>query len=128
MMGCWPACHFLTISSIITAMCDCPQSPLEHAPPTPAFAVLFTLRAAIMSNAAGAAGAGAGVDLVVEATSESHFNSILEGSRDRLVTVFFWEDFHEASRRGGQMDMVVTQLARAHPDVKFVKVGAHVWV
>lgn len=68
------------------------------------------------------------MDLVIEATSESHFNSILEGSRDRLVTVFFWEDFHEASRRGGQMDMVVTQLARAHPDVKFVKVGAHVWV
>merc|ERR1719238_2661709 len=33
-----------------------------------------------MSNAAGAAGAGAGVDLVVEATSESHFNSIPEVS------------------------------------------------
>lgn len=84
-----------------------------------------------MAAVTGAGGAGAGggsapaadAPAVVEATSEAQFNTLLANARGALVTVFFWEDFHEASRRGGQMDAVVSQLARVHPDVKFVKVG-----
>lgn len=93
------------------------------------FCAAFEARACepvTMSTGAGAATgsggvAGAGAHGVVDVTSEAQFKS-LSSAAPGLVCVFFWEDFHEASRRGGQMDMVVTQLAKAHPDVSFLKV------
>ena len=44
------------------------------------------------------------------------------GTQQSSLVCFFWADFHEPSKTGGQMDTVFTQLANMHPDVGFAKV------
>ena len=39
-----------------------------------------------------------------------------------LVVLFFWAEFHEPCKPGGQMDDLVSSLAAAHPAVAFAKV------
>ena len=40
------------------------------------------------------------------------------------VVVFFFAEWHEPSKSGGQMDSVCTLLANQYPAIKFVKVEA----
>lgn len=41
------------------------------------------------------------------------------------AVAFFWADWHEPSKRGGQMDAVVSHLSEAHgPNALFLRVEA----
>lgn len=45
-------------------------------------------------------------------------------SQHSKLCLFFWAQWHEPSRQGGQMDSVAELLASMHPAVKFVKIEA----
>lgn len=40
------------------------------------------------------------------------------------VLVFFWADWHEPSKPGGQMDSVFRALSARYPDISFIKLEA----
>lgn len=43
---------------------------------------------------------------------------------NKLAVFFFWANFHEPSKSGGQMDRVFSLLSRSFPDVQFAKIDA----
>ena len=61
---------------------------------------------------------------IEEIIDETRFDSVLKeaGESKRLVVVFFWAEFHEPSKRGGQMDTTFTALAAKNKNVVFLKV------
>jgi len=48
----------------------------------------------------------------------------LATASSKLLVAFFWAQFHEPSKLGGQMDQVFTTLAQKYSGVSFVKVEA----
>ena len=63
--------------------------------------------------------------VVAEITSAEDWSSFLEGAAGNLAVAFFWAEFHEPSKRGGQMDTVFAALARkfASSGVVFAKIN-----
>lgn len=67
---------------------------------------------------------------VTAVKSEEAFASAVRvcAAERKLLVVFFWVDWHDASKPGGQMDVVVNTLAQTHHDgnasVQFIKVNA----
>ena len=65
---------------------------------------------------------------VVDAGSLAAWQEVLESRRQAdgaagLVVGFFWAEFHEPSKRGGQMDTVFTALQRKYAETAFVRVN-----
>ena len=62
---------------------------------------------------------------VLDISSLEEWEDALSKAQSTLVVTFFWAEFHEPSKRGGQMDMVFTALAGKYASkVNFLKVDA----
>lgn len=63
---------------------------------------------------------------VVEVSGEARLGELKAQSaaEGKLLMLFFWGSFHEASAPGGQLADLVNELARAHSDAIFAKVDA----
>ena len=61
---------------------------------------------------------------VVEVSGEARLGELKAQSaaEGKLLMLFFWGSFHEASAPGGQLADLVNELARAHSDAIFAKV------
>ena len=65
------------------------------------------------------------VSNVLEISSLKDWETALSKAQSTLVVTFFWAEFHEPSKRGGQMDKVFTALAAKYASkVNFLKVDA----
>ena len=62
---------------------------------------------------------------VTEVTSNDQWEEVaLKTTHTKLIVAFFWAEFHEPSKRGGQMDTVFSALAKKNETVVFLKVEA----
>jgi Grx4 family monothiol glutaredoxin len=58
---------------------------------------------------------------VVDVTTLNDWKMLLAKPAE-LVVIFFWAEFHQPSKKGGQIDTLYTALSKKHTSVKFVKV------
>ena len=64
---------------------------------------------------------------VTEVASDEQWEQLaVKVAHNKLVVAFFWAEFHEPSKRGGQMDTVFSALAGKNDNVVFLKVEAEV--
>jgi hypothetical protein len=63
-----------------------------------------------------------GKNNVVDVTDADGLTAWLVTEPQAAHVVFFHADFDEASKPGGQMDVVIDKLAQLHSGVKFAKV------
>ena len=62
---------------------------------------------------------------VTDVTSSEQWEQLAtKVTHNKLIVAFFWAEFHEPSKRGGQMDMVFSALAKKNENVLFLKVEA----
>ncbi|CAK8997363.1 Monothiol glutaredoxin-S17 (AtGrxS17), partial [Durusdinium trenchii] len=63
--------------------------------------------------------------LELKPTPESGMDQRRQNKRDEVVVAYFWADFHEACKAGGQMDQVIALLQKQYGvRVRFVKAEA----